>query len=35
MLKTIMDVIFFQTSFSIIKYAPFLFKIGKDFNIDH
>jgi len=26
---------FFQTSFFLIKRAPFLFKIGDDFNIDY
>jgi hypothetical protein len=33
MLQTIVDAIIFQMSFSVIKYAPFLFKIGKDLNM--
>ncbi len=32
--KPLERILFFQTSFFLIKCAPFLFKIGKDYNID-
>jgi len=34
MFKTIVDIFFCQTSFLIIKCAPFFFKFGENLNID-